>query len=403
MRFVVLAHVSVAAAFLAIAACEDDATVEPGPLPDASSDATAPTDAPADSSTPIDAGTPADWTKITWEILPSLPLDGVRAGSECDVAVDANDHVLVTYGEAADGYAAPRSLGVFRHDGTAWSLLGGTPLVPDSGSISGWPRLAVSKDGTVFIAYNHQGPRVARFAANTWTELPAPPFTSVWGIAVDSANMPSVIGDNTDVARQLSRFDGASWGAPTAPLTSFDASGTFLLNGVLAVAPRGDGLVALVRAGSPKLAPYTFTNNSWAPLGAEIADNAEFPEISAQGNGHLSASWSAGNNVFAARFDPATQSFVSLGGAIGGPDSRYAVTAIDAFNRPFVAWRQPTDPLEVSIFVDGAWQALPNPGVVRSTLPAIAIDRNGLPVLCFEAGRDAGIASQIFVARGVIK
>src|SRR5690606_38890014 len=110
--------------------------------------------------------------------------------------------------------------------------------------------------------------------------------------------------------------------------------------------------------------------------------------------GGLAAAWSAGDNVFAARFDPAAQAFMLLGGALGQPKSRYAVVALDAFDRPFVAWRE--QDVVVSTFVAGAWSALPAPGR-GGTLPAIALDRHGLPVICWQEGREAGGSSVIHV------
>ena len=394
--FIVLLSVGAVAAAHGLTACDD-------------SDPATPTDAggtdgametsgqPATDAGPVvDAGSPIDLTGLSWQLLPELPLDGVRVGSESDVAVDADDHVLVTFGESANEYMEPHSLSVFRFEGTTWTRLGGAPLVDASTAHAIHPRLAVANDGRIYVVYGNEGSKVWRFEDGVATALPNPPVGYVPAITTDSAGQPVVIGSG------LVRFDGASWSAPIVPPDPWTR-----LESVVGC-PDGS-FVVIARADGGDRRVFTLAGTTWTPLDVAIPHTAgwrpDFPRLGAGSAGHVAAAWSEYDadsgvrSVRAALQAPGATAFAPLGGALGTTDPSYPVVAVDAFARAFIAWRERG--IEVSVHEDGAWRALPEP-VARGTLPAITLDRRGLPVVSWEAPRDGSVGSYIGIARAVV-
>lgn len=372
----------------AAVACGDDTP---------SSGAEPPPDAAAAEDAPpaVDSGPgPVDPVTIAWELLPELPTDGVRVGGACEIAFDPQGRVLVTYGEYASGYSAPHSLAIHRYEAGAWTTLGDALETPDAGGPF-FPRMAVASDGTVYAVYALSGSTVVkRFRDGAWTELPPPAVSNVKAIAVDSAGQPALVGDSSPGVGELVRFDGVAWSPPTTPFPS----GPLVGPGVITVTGRPDGSLVVIARQDAAMQPFVLSGTTWSPLGAALGPG-ELPAIASSPTGGLAVAWSEGDNVYAARFDPASQSFVEVGGALGQMRSRYAVVAVDSSNRPFVAWRELMGGIRVSVFANDAWQALPAPPSERGTLPAIAVDESGLPAVCWEAVRADGGGAAIHVAR----
>ena len=387
-------------ALCAFVGCEDDGA-SPAPTVEAGSPDSPAPDAAGDSSSPApdarsDAGSPIDLSTVTWQRLPDLPPDGARVGTESDVAVDAMGRVLVTFGESASGFIAPHSLSVYRFEGTDWARVGGAPLVDGAASTIARPRLALAKDGAIYVSYATGGAAVVqRYSGAAWSTLPAPGFDGTKAITVDAAGFPVVAGFVGSSALTAKRFDGTTWSAELA--ADVDA-GTGSEQGVQALATHPDGSIVGVRRAGQRLRAFRLSGTSVAPLGAEIADGI-FPDIALSPTGRLVAAWS-GDNVYAAHYDEGTGSFAPLGGALGGPSARYVVAAIDPFDRAFAAWREPLLGIRVSAYAT-SWQALPAPHAAGGTLPAIHLDGRSLPVISFEAPRDGGGGSLIGVLRAV--
>jgi hypothetical protein len=392
---------------IAVVACGDD-----DPLP-----ATTPGDgATIEGSAPIEGGggggdasggseDAGDPTNITWQRLPDLPIDGGRhVGSESNVAVDNEDHVVVSFGESAYGFAAPHSLSVYRFDGAAWSMLGGGPVAAPDNAFATQPIVAISKAGVVFVAYGRSGGHVSRFENNAWTALPAPP-ANVSAMAIDNEGKPVAIAGS-----QLTRFDGAMWsplGRPNAETDLYD----------LAVREDGSILVLGHESTTKTLRTFAYAAGAFTPSTPSFGkENPLFPDLGMNAKGFAVATWAEDGpgtttgNVFAGILGAgaATPAIVSPPLAMAGNDARYAVGAVDPANRAYVAWREPMNGLSMSVVSLGTGGAanvtpMPKPPSELGTLPSITLDKRNLPVLSWEAPIGPSTGSFIGVARAVPK
>jgi hypothetical protein len=321
------------------------------------------------------------------------------------VAVDAEDRVLVAFGESARAFAAPHSLSVYRFQDGGWTELGGSPVVAPHMEFVSRAILSVAGDGAVFVAWSGAGgASVRRFARGVWSDLPSPGLRNVRAFTVDRAGRAALAGQAPmpGSGNVVVRFDGVSWSAPSSP---FVDAGPSPERGVLALAHRGGDVVAVGSVGSKGEAFVLGPDGGWASLAGPIGDDAAtrfaFPSLSSGVDGGLALAWSqdladGGRNVAAATFDESRRTFEALAGPLGEENARFIVVALDQHHRPFVAWRERE--IIVRAFTD-AWRPLPSLGT-SGTLPSIALDRRGLPVLSWEYPSDAGTTS-IGVARAL--
>jgi hypothetical protein len=156
------------------------------------------------------------WRDKRWAALgeTSLNLERTHYAGAASMVLDANDHPLIAWKEANNGY----EIHVKRWDGTAWQKLG--KALNDGMGLGSNPRIALDKNGRPTVVWiENAGAEnifVARWNGQTWKifgrKLNANPkaYATSSSLALDAAGNPVVVWSE-EVGKDQRRIYGLRW------------------------------------------------------------------------------------------------------------------------------------------------------------------------------------------------
>lgn len=324
----------------------------------------------------------------TWESLPLLAAGPSDNAGQCGVSVDSDGVVTVWGSFAAADWAPPQRIEVHRYDGTEWQLVGGAPVAEGQGRVAGH---AVDDADTSFALVSLAGEmRLFETDGSGWDEAaPIAADVELLRLIGDRLGRPVVLAFDGERARVFRRA-GSDWSELG---DGFLPGGGDVSLSAADLASDCQGRLVATLGGHT----FWFEGDAWDDLGSFIPSGmsaAEFPRLAVGSDGRPVMAWrasdSAGDEIYASRFNPSSSEFELLDSPISfeGPGASYAAPLVDDEGRVFLTWREST--VYLAELRDGGWHPFAGDGdaaahTAGGTLPSIALMPDGMPIVCWES------------------